>query len=166
MKTLLAGLLLWAVSLNAYSADIFLEGISILGAKKNAFVSIDGEKASVAKGDSVGDEWVVDRIERRAIFLRSAKGEIKELPLHGRLGETAAPAQPSPPGPPMFPTENPFAKALQQSRAAAKQPADPNKPRPKFQPRRIPDDEVPPGHRKVSTPFGDVLVKDPPKPKK
>lgn len=48
---------------------------------------------------------------------------------------------------------NPFAALRERTRNQ-----NGNQPPSNFQPRRIPDDQVPPGYRKVSTPFGDRLV--------
>ena len=48
---------------------------------------------------------------------------------------------------------NPFEAIRERGRAG-----DPNQPAQRFQPRRIPPEDVPPGYRVVSTPFGDRLV--------
>lgn len=51
------------------------------------------------------------------------------------------------------PVTNPFEAIRDRGRAG-----DPNQPAQRFQPRRIPPEDVPPGYRVVSTPFGDRLV--------
>jgi hypothetical protein len=48
---------------------------------------------------------------------------------------------------------NPFEAIRERGRIG-----DPNQPAQRFQPRRIPPEDVPPGYRVVSTPFGDRLV--------
>ena len=50
---------------------------------------------------------------------------------------------------------NPFAALRERTQNQSGNPAPPPA---NFQPRRIPDDQVPPGYRRVSTPFGDRLV--------
>ncbi len=55
---------------------------------------------------------------------------------------------------------NPF-EAIRAARAAGINPSDAAaNGRPRFTPRRIADEDVPPGMRKVSTPFGDRLVEE------
>ena len=55
---------------------------------------------------------------------------------------------------------NPF-EAIRAARAAGINPSDAAADgRPRFTPRRIADEDVPPGMRKVSTPFGDRLVEE------
>jgi hypothetical protein len=140
------------------SAEIYLEGISILGAKKKAFVTLDGENLAVSPGEALGD-WLVERIEPRSIFLRKPapegqpEGELKELELHNRLAEEPAASPPLAITPP-----SPFGAPAEGSQAVPLPPVEP------FQPRRIAPEDVPPGHHVVNTPFGDVLVKDQPEP--
>ena len=143
----------WAISLPVLSADIYLEGISILGVKKTAFLSVDNEKVEVVEGDAVS-EWVVEKINQRSIFLRGKtsegskeKGELKELALHSRLGENVVPSGES---------EQVAAPAAPKESAIPQPSTVPQT----FKPPRIDPKTVPPGHHIVSTPFGDVLVKD------
>jgi hypothetical protein len=88
--------------------------------------------------------------------------------LHSQLSEapseTAPQAMPNTnaPPPPMSAEDNPFIQAI---KARAEQQAlDPNAAThtapPPYEPKRIADEEIPPGHRRVRTPFGDVLVKE------
>lgn len=51
------------------------------------------------------------------------------------------------------PVRNPFEAIRERGRIG-----DPSQPPQRFQPRRIPPEDVPPGYRVVSTPFGDRLV--------
>jgi hypothetical protein len=137
-------------SLPVAGADIYLEGISMLGAKKKAFLSVDGEKLSVEAGESIDEDWQIERIEQRSIWLRGKgeNAELRELSLHSSLGEGAKE--------PMVvttPANNPFSSPSK---------IPPNQEQPVFQPRRIDPKDVPAGHHVMSTPFGDVLVKDQP----
>lgn len=148
-KSILGVLLLACMSHLPVSAEeIYLEGISILGSKKTAHILYNGESLTLKPGDEVG-EWVLDSLGDRSIFLRPADAKagdaakLTELSLHDRLEKASAAA-------------NPFQAALQNAPAASKEPP----PIDKFKPRRIPDDQVPEGHRRIRTPFGDVLVKE------
>jgi hypothetical protein len=149
--------------------DMSLEGIVILGQQKSAVVLNNGKQVTVKAGDALG-EWTVDAIEARQIFLRNVKGERKELKLKTHLTTGNPSDKPADgmgmQGMPAAPVNNPFAAAAAANAAAAKgatpapatgQPAGQG-----FQPKVIEDKDVPAGHRRVRTPFGDVLVKDPP----
>ncbi|MEM7018496.1 MAG: hypothetical protein AAF512_14285 [Pseudomonadota bacterium] len=130
MRTLI-GICCFILLSHSAIADVYLEGISILGSKRSAFVSENGQKFSVAKGDKLG-QWIVEKIENRSIILRGKDGKLKELALHTTLA-SEAPKQ-----------------GLQ-----GEQTADGS-----FKPRFIKDEEVPEGYRKVATPFGDILVQE------
>ncbi len=153
--------------------DMSLEGIVILGQQKSAVVLNNGKQVTVKAGDLLG-EWTVDAIEARQVFLRNAKGEHKELKLKTNLNAGGSPAPEAKPTDAMAgmgmnaapPANNPFAAAAAANAAAAKgatpapatgQPAGQG-----FQPKVIEEKDIPAGHRRVRTPFGDVLVKDPP----
>lgn len=167
----------------ALAADeMSLEGIVLLGAQKSAVVQNNGKQVTVKEGDTLG-EWTVNAIEARQVFLRNAKGERKELKLKTNLSTaassppTAAPDNKPAEGMgmtgmgmagmnPVPPANNPFAAAAAaQAAAAKKETAAPSTGQPTgqgFQPKVIEDKDIPAGHRRVRTPFGDVLVKDPP----
>lgn len=134
MKKLIGILALLVTATVWAEAGMYLEGITILGAKKSAYLVVDGGKVTVNEGEKVG-KWQVVRIEERSVFLKTDKGETTELPLHSWLKpeadkNTAPKAEAAPVGP------ETFERVL------------------------IPDDQIPPGYRRVRTPFGDVLVKD------
>jgi len=161
---------------SAFAADdMSLEGIVILGQQKSAIISNNGKQITVKVGDSLG-EWTVDVIEARKVQLRptaDAKGARRELKLNTHLNAAAAnptdkPADNMTAAPAVPPANNPFAAAAAANAAAAKNatPAPPSgqPPAQSFQPKVIEDKDVPAGHRRVRTPFGDVLVKDPPAP--
>lgn len=156
--------------------DMSLEGIVILGQQKSAVVLNNGKQITVKAGDALG-EWTVDAIEARQVFLRSAKGERKELKLKTNLAAgTSSPENKPADGmagmqqgmnatPP--PVNNPFAAAAASAAAAKGTTSAPAAGQPAgqgFQPKIIEDKDIPAGHRRVKTPFGDVLVKDPPPP--
>ncbi len=160
--------------------DMSLEGIVILGQQKSAVVLNNGKQVTVKAGDTLG-EWTVDAIEARQVFLRSAKGERKELKLKTNLNAAGTPSPENKPAdgmagmgmqqgmnaaPPIPPANNPFAAAAAANAAAAKkETSSPSTGQPAgqgFQPKVIEDKDIPAGHRRVRTPFGDVLVKDPP----
>jgi hypothetical protein len=146
-RNLWLGILLSSLTLPVAATEIVLEGISTLGSNKKAFLSVDGQKVAIGAGEKVG-KWTVEKIEQRSIFLRSADdpNELKELELQSRLSENPAPAGAIH----LPPNSAPFAP-----------PANPTPPpATTFQPPRIDPKTVPPGHHIVSTPFGDVLVKD------
>lgn len=160
---------------SAFAADdMSLEGIVILGQQKSAIISNNGKQITVKVGDSLG-EWTVDAIEARKVQLRptaDAKGARRELKLNTHLNPadkpTDKPADNMTGAPAVPPANNPFAAAAAANAAAAKNaiPAPPSgqPPAQSFQPKVIEDKDIPAGHRRVRTPFGDVLVKDPPAP--
>jgi len=77
-------LLILTLPISVFSQEIDLQGTQIIGDKKSATVSVDGNSLLVVEGDSVGS-WMIERIENRIIILRSKKSnEIKALSLHTR----------------------------------------------------------------------------------
>ncbi len=140
------------LSINAVAAEVgvSLEGISILGAQRYAFVSYKNQSFRVAPNDQV-DDWLVVKIEPRAIFVRNVKDEKgveQKIDMDNVTAEPLVVApQPLTPAAPVLPM--PTSAGLPEA-----------KPAPAFQPRVIKDEDIPPGHRRVRTPFGDVLVKD------
>ncbi|EIJ42908.1 hypothetical protein BegalDRAFT_2042 [Beggiatoa alba B18LD] len=130
MKWVYNSVLACLITMPVWAADtLYLEGVSILGSKKNAYISFNGGQVTVNEGDSVGT-WTVVKIDSRLVTLAAGNGEVKELPLHAQISVDTPPA-------------------------AEQKPANTNVNVP-----FIPDDKVPAGHRKIRTPFGDVLVKD------
>ncbi len=71
-------------SWNSWAQDIYLDGVSVLGDKKVAYLTIDNDKVDVEEGEEVAT-WKVSRIERRAIFLISPDGKETELQLQSTL---------------------------------------------------------------------------------
>ncbi len=142
-KISVAVALLWAYTQGAPAAEIFLEGVTILGPKRTAHLSVDGKKDNYHEGDKVGD-WMVERIEPRMVHMKTPDGATVTMDLQTRLSEV-----------PPKPTE-----PLTPPPSGAAVPPPPGEQKPVFQPKRIEDKDVPPGHRRVRTPFGDVLVKD------
>lgn len=128
-----------------YAEDMqrmYLEGVSILGKQKNAYVSLNGEQVVLQEGDEIA-HWQVDNIQPRSISLVSKTGETRELSIHTQV---AIPAQA-----PILPDSD-----ESQMPQEAQLPTETQT----YQRPMIPDEDVPPGHRKIRTPFGDFLVKE------
>jgi len=121
----------------AQASEVYLEGITLLGKNRSAHLSVDGAKVTVHIGDKVA-EYTVYKIEPRLVSLQTPDGAIVEMALQTRLSEVL----PKPEAQPAPPPDQPEA----------------NKPAQTFTPRRIEDSDIPPGKRRVRTPFGDVLV--------
>jgi hypothetical protein len=134
----------------AMADDIYLEGISSVGEQRVAYIFVNKAKFSLKEGENF-TRWKVTRIGQRSIFLSDIKGKETELVLHNRLppesldgiipvaamsAENSAPANSS---------TTPSQSDSQPENKSDKNP---------------PVEEVPPGYRKVQTPFGEVVVKD------
>lgn len=136
MKKWALPLLLSFVSTQVLAADLYLEGVSILGKKKTAMLVVDGGKITADEGEELGvGGWILAKVDSRSVTLKNAQGtEQQVLELHQRASLGA-------------PAVNPAAPAAQSL--------------PQAQP-TTPPTEAPPGFRKVRTPFGEILVKDEP----
>ena len=128
-------LLSWFSPLQA--EELFLEGVSILGSKKTASVVYNEQSISLHKGDNIG-EWRVEHIEERSIKLKDKEGKLHTVELHSSLSNDKA-------------SEQADISELKDVKKGGG-----------FQPRVIKDEDVPEGHRRIRTPFGDVLIKDTP----
>ncbi|MDM8545188.1 hypothetical protein QUF61_01705 [Candidatus Venteria ishoeyi] len=129
---------------------IALQGVSTIGEKKYAFISFQGKTFKRREGGTIG-EWQIKKIAPRTVQIKSQNKPdmpLQELTLQSRMTEhTSKPVAKTKPAVPMPFGAKPAAKT---SSATA----------PKFKPRTIADEDVPAGHHRVRTPFGDVLVKD------
>lgn len=136
MKKWALPLLLSFVSTQVLAADLYLEGVSILGKKKTAMLVVDGGKITADEGEELGvGGWILAKVDSRSVTLKNAQGtEQQVLELHQRASLGA-------------PAVNPAAPAAQSL--------------PQAQP-TTPPTEAPPGFRKVRTPFGEILVKEEP----
>jgi len=94
-KAITISLLTMLITVNTWGDEnSYLEGISILGNKKIAYLSIEGKKIAVSEGEEIvvsedvalGKWWVV-RIEQGSILLKTKVGITKELRLDNRLPE-------------------------------------------------------------------------------
>lgn len=112
--------------------EIYLEGISVLGAEKNAYISMKGGKVAVSEGDAIGI-WRVARIEERSVFLTTEEGNATELPLYSRLPISSISLE-----------ERTILEAL---------PKDSSAPPAKTE-------ETLAGYHKLHTPFGDFIVEE------
>lgn len=139
-------LALLVIPYTVWGEDIYLEGISVVGAKKQAYLSLDGIRVVVSEGEAIGS-WQVQQIIHKAVLLSTENGKQTTLALHTRLipmEEKGAHLEVSLPIP-----EEPVEVIVEP-------PPVPEIP----QPQEISDEEIPPGHRKVHTPFGDFIVKE------
>lgn len=173
------------ITLNSWGdEESFLEGISVLGDKKIAYLSIDGNKISIHEREeitlSVGEAvqtWQVVRIEQGSVLLKSDKGLVTELRLDSRLPSPETEATEYVQQPPIAQetetppvnTDNevpsgsrvvrtPFGDFIVKDDAPA--PTSPSIKPLDNQPTKTDEAEVPPGHHIVRTPFGDFIVKD------
>ncbi len=122
--------------------ESFLEGISVLGDKKIAYLSIDGNKISIHEGEEITlsvdeavETWRIVRIEQGSVLLKSENGLATELRLDSRL-----------------PTPETEATEDQQQPFLVQEAETP--------PVKNTNNEVPPGSRVVQTPFGHFIIKD------
>lgn len=146
--------------------EIYLDSINLLESQKSAYLTTkDGNKTEVREGDRVG-MWMVVKIEEQSIFLTMESGKTIELPLHSRL-PIALDQDPKlvvDQAPPLTDHElPPDTQALEEKsppveekveEKVAEEPPLAEKPTPATA------EEIPPGHRKVHTPFGDFIVKE------
>jgi hypothetical protein len=153
MKSLPVYLLTLLVIPNfVWGEDIYLEGISIVGTKKNAYLSLEGTRIVVTEGEAVGS-WQVKQIIRKAVLLTSENGSKQTtLALHARLAtvEERETYLEEDTVPETFIVEEnePATFELQSVLPEIPQQAV------------VTDEEIPDGHHKVYTPFGDFVVKD------
>lgn len=160
--------------------ESYLEGISVLGTNKIAYLSIQGNKIPMREGDtfplSEGDmveTWQVMRIKQGSvILLKMNNGLTTELRLDSRLPLPVSEAEAE-----MIESQQPH---LDDSKMSVKEktfsgyrivrtpfgsftitddtPIPPSQPLPAKP--MITEGDVPPGHHIVQTPFGDFIVKD------
>ncbi|OQW94071.1 MAG: hypothetical protein BWK79_07805 [Beggiatoa sp. IS2] len=142
----------------AWAEDFYLEGVTTLGAKKSAYLSMKGGKITVREGESIGT-WQVVRIERNAVVLSTGQGVTTELPLHTRfdIPSTINSKSPFSDGPT---TEIDEEEVLPEGMTESPEDSQ-------FTDLSMPsrhltttDSTIPAGYRKVHTPFGDVLVEE------
>jgi hypothetical protein len=136
----------------AQADDIYLEGISSVGKQRIAYIFVNKTKFSLKEGENL-THWKVMRIGKRSIVLADIKGNETELVLHNRL-----PPEPLDGVMPVaaMSAENP---AATQSKSDTKSESKSESKAEKSHETQ-PSEEVPPGYRKVQTPFGEVIVKD------
>lgn len=144
IKKMFVGLLAMLSIPNSWAEDeMYLEGISVLGKDKSAYLSMKGGKIQVHVGERVGS-WKVARIEERSVFLTTDKGETTELPLYSRL-----------------PVSNNQENENEESPEVGDKKGEADKPEKEAEHSPMTNvPEVPPGYRKVHTPFGDFVVKE------
>lgn len=151
----------FAASASMAQEALILEGVGIIGEHRYAFVNYKNHSFRVTPKDMI-DNWLIERIEPRTIFVRNVqspkgdeakKNELLEINMDSMSTE---PLPEPPKGSGIFQTPTiPITRPQPATPPAAKP-----QPQPAFKPRVIKDEDIPPGHRRVRTPFGDVLVKD------
>ena len=124
---------LLTLSVNAWAEELYLQGVSVIGERKTAYIAkiteqMEEVRITVVEGDSLG-QWLVARITPKFVILESEQGEEKQLHLHSAL---------------------PVEENLSQEDTANS---------PQFTRPVIPDQDIPPGYKKIQTPFGDFLVR-------
>ncbi len=133
----------------AMTDDIYLEGISSVGKQRVAYLFVNKAKFVLKEGENF-TRWKVTRIGQRSIFLSDIKGKETELVLHNRLPPESDGVMPVA----AMSAEN---SAPANSSTTSSQSDSP--PENKSDKNQIVE-ELPPGYRKVQTPFGEVVVKD------
>lgn len=130
--------------------DIYLEGISSVGKQRIAYLFVNKAKIALKEGENF-TRWKVTRIGQRSIFLSDIKGKETELVLHNRLppelldGVLPVAAMSAENATPANSSTTPSQSDSQSESKSDKNPTV---------------EELPPGYRKVQTPFGEVVVKD------
>jgi hypothetical protein len=125
----------------AKKAKISLTGVMILGTHKTAMIQYNGQSLNVKIDDPLG-QWQIKTISAREVILYSPKTKkTKVLTL-------------------LLPAANELAKIQANKKITTPKPVSNNEDKKSFKPRVINDKDIPEGHRRVRTPFGDVLVKN------
>ena len=132
--------------------EMYLEGISVLGNHKSAYLSMGTGKATVREGDMIGT-WRVTQIKQNSIFLSSNTGKSTELLLHSRLPvpseeeneNNLSEEEMHPDSNEGLPQEEPSEESsiTEQDSYAEKSSST---------------ESLPKGYRKVRTPFGEIVV--------
>ncbi len=162
-NTIFICLLMTFFPLSTWAEDeIYLDSIDMLGSQKSAYLSTkDGSKTEVREGDKIGI-WMVVKIEEQSIFLTMESGKTIELPLHSRLPTTddQDPKLVVDQAPPLTDQELPSDTQALEDKSSPVEEKVAEEPPPAETPPSATAEEIPPGHRKVHTPFGDFIVKE------
>ncbi len=146
-------------SLGALEQGLILEGVGIIGDQRYAFINYKNQPIRVAPQATV-DDWLIERIEPRKIFVRSLKKVEGQENQENKLIEINMDSMGTAPPSPDSSKTPPHPSQAMPTNQHTPPPPVAAKPQPAFKPRVINDEDIPPGHRRVRTPFGDVLVKD------
>jgi|GEM_PF-6679142 len=180
----------YAEEINEDKTFIYLEGTSLVGKKKTAYLELYGEKIRVNEGDYI-KQWQVKQIDKRIIVLVNPTGEDMIVNLRIR---TALPEKDlqqseindkkiSPPLPTdtlngikeaQFPIpeaehnttnfkeiKTPFGNFLVQQPIVEEQSQQSIEPQTTIKPVTVNEDKtIPDGYIKVNTPFGDFLMRE------
>ena len=160
----------------AYKDESYLEGISVIGKEKIAYLSIkgskipvkEGEKLTFSRGSGLGT-WRVVRIKKSSVVLKAQGSDLEEeLHLHSRLPlpqqevpqlTKTTEASPNDENNALYRlVRTPFGNFVMRDNAPITQTSTPKTDQPS---NTTPtDEEAPPGHRVVRTPFGNFIAKD------
>lgn len=143
--------------------EMYLEGISVVGKEKSAYLSLTGEKFQVHEGETVGD-WKVAKIEQHSIFFTTEQGKTTELRLYNRLPLSKKSATGEGATEPGVIENSPDVKIDEDETAATTNDQTSSIEREQVEKTKTTSpsestETVPPGYRKVHTPFGDFVVK-------
>lgn len=147
--------------------EFYLEGITTLGAKKSAYLSVKGGKMTVREGESIGT-WQVVRIERQTVILATDQGITTELALHTRFDNNSSVPTDMDHSPVM---EAPVVETTDENTSSeevaefSENTSLPAANPPTTLATATNHHGVPAGYRKVQTPFGAVLVEEKSMPK-
>lgn len=164
-KLTICSLMMLAVP-TVWAEDLYLEGITTLGAKKSAYLSVKGGKITVREGESIGS-WQVLRIERNRVVLSSGQGVTTELALHTRFDNSLPSAITESALEHPVEMRDEEARLLEEIEAISENTQPLNSSVASNHPTAVAhpttataDNMIPAGYRKIHTPFGDVLVEE------
>jgi hypothetical protein len=181
LKMMISLIILW-FSLPSWGEESsYLEGISILGEKRIAYISLPGGKISVTEGEEITinegqakGTWQVVLIKQDSVLFRTQAGSSAELRLDHRLPlptpHESPTAHPDKPLVAQEVTSTEKATPSITSPEVVGQDKKPDTPAPSASeppaaaaaantPSPIEPEEIPSGHQLVKTPFGNFMIK-------
>jgi hypothetical protein len=180
LKMMISLIIIW-FSLPVWGEESsYLEGISILGEKRIAYISLPGGKISVHEGDEITinegqakGTWQVVLIKQDSVLFKTQAGSTAELRLDHRL-PLPTPSEPSLANSAKPLVAQPGVSTDKEIPPITPQAAVLNEPEPNTQkslptepvsttantstPPPIEPEEIPPGHQLVKTPFGNFMI--------
>lgn len=177
LKIMMISLIILWFSLPSWGEEgSYLEGISILGEKRIAYISLPGGKISVHEGDEITinegqakGTWQVVLIKQDSVLFKTQAGSTAELRLDHRL-PLPTPSEPSKPlvvQPEGVSTDKEIPPITPQAAVLKKPEPNTQKSLPTgpvsttantSTPPPIKPEEIPPDHQLVKTPFGNFMI--------